>query len=179
MGRRREWRAADHKEASGGNHMKNRHIAAAAILLAGGLAVAGCSKLGPQERTQPPAPDAQKNVVYKEKADLSKPEGPMYVLLQASQENDPALFKTALAPDAAAARDVGDEKFRKFRKKVLTNKVTPVPESVQMVNDTEAVVKLRNARGREIPVHVKNYDGKWLITGIDLGAKTRQGGRQS
>jgi hypothetical protein len=63
------------------------------------------------------------------------------------------------------------EVFKKFRRKVLTNKITPVPEAVQTVSDTEAVVKLRGARGREIPVHVQKFDDKWLITKIEFGKK--------
>jgi hypothetical protein len=151
--------------------MTNRLIALGAGLLVAALGASACQGLGPQQKREP-APDATKAVNYAEKADLSTPEGPMYVLLQAAQERNEELFKTAIAPDVNAG--MGNEvAFRKFRKKVLTAKVTPVPESVQMVGDNEAIVKLRNARGREIPIRVKNYDGKWLITGIELGAKSR------
>ena len=150
--------------------MTNRFTALAGGLLVAALGASACGNLGPQKNE--PAPDPSKTVSYAEKADLSTPEGPMYVLLQAAQERNEDLFKTAIAPDVNATM-ANDVAFRKFRKKVLTSKVTPVPESTQMVGDNEAVVKLRNARGREIPIRVKNYDGKWLITGIDLGEKSR------
>jgi hypothetical protein len=133
------------------------------------LAAAGCSKLGPQKATEPPAVE-QKGVYV---VDLTKPEGPMNQMLRAAQERDLALFKASFAPSVDVAK-VDEVAFRKFRKKVLTNKVTPVPESVTNISDTEAIVKLRNARGHEVPVHVQKIDGKWFITSIDFGAKTKQ-----
>lgn len=151
--------------------MSNRFTTFAVLTLMAALGASACDKLGPQKRDEAPAQPG-KEVAYAAKADLTKPEGPMYLLLQAAQERDEALFKQALAPNINTS--VVDEiAFRKFRKKVLTNKVTPVPESVQMVSDTEAIVKMRNARGREIPVRVQKFDDKWLIVGIDLGDKTK------
>lgn len=151
--------------------MRERFSIAAALLLAA-LGATGCGSvgLGPQKEA-PAVPDkGSKAELYE--VDLSKPEGPMYQMLRAAQERDEEMFKQALAPDADVAM-VDEIAFRSFRKKVLTNKITPVPESVQQVSDTEAVVKLRNARGREIPVHVRKFGEKWLVTGIELGEKAR------
>src|SRR3954447_18129851 len=108
-----------------------------ALLLAGAsLAAGACSKIGPQKRAADPAPVNNKELYQ---VDLSKPHGPMYQLLRAAQERNIDLFRASFAPTIdAAAYD--EARFRKFRKKVLTNKVTPVPESVQQVSPTEAIV---------------------------------------
>ena len=91
-------------------------------------------------------------------------------LVSPAQDRDEELFKASFAPSVEVSR-IDAEVFKKFRRKVLTNKLTPVPESVQQVSDSEAVVKLRSARGREIPVHVEKVDDKWYITKIDFGKK--------
>jgi hypothetical protein len=137
--------------------------ALAAVLCVGTF---GCG-LGPKKRNtqqNPPAP-APRDQVYE--PDLSKPDGPMLQMLRSAQERDEELFKASFAPSVNVAR-MDTEVFKKFRRKVLTNKLTPVPESVEQVSDTEAIVKLRSSRGREIPVHVQKLDGKWLITKIDF-----------
>ena len=90
----------------------------------------------------------------------------------AAQERDETLFRAAFAPTVDTAK-LNEESFRKFRKKVLGNQITPVPESVQMVGDNDAIVKLRNARGREIPVKVTKVDGKWLVAEIGFGEKVK------
>jgi hypothetical protein len=139
-----------------------------ALALAGfSLGASACGKLGPQKRGAEPAPVNNKDLYQ---VDLSKPEGPMYQILRAAQDRDLALFKQSFAPDVDTSH-FDETTFRKFRKKVLTNKITPVPESVQKVSDTEAIVKMRNGKGKELAVHVQNFDGKWLITGADLGQK--------
>ena len=141
-----------------------------ALLLAGvALGTGACGKLGPQKRSAEPGTVNNKDLYQ---VDLSKPEGPMYQILRAAQDRDLALFKQSFAPDVDVSH-FDEQAFRKFRKKVLTNKITPVPESVQKVSDTEAVVKMRNGKGKELPVHVGLVDGKWLITGADLGQKVR------
>jgi len=142
-----------------------------ALLLAGvSIGATACGKLGPQKREAEPAPVNNKELYQ---VDLSKPEGPMYQMLRAAQERNLDLFKQSFAPSMDVSH-VNETGFRKFRKKVLTNKMTPVPESVQNVSDTEAVVKLRNGKGKEIPVHVQKFGDKWLITSFDLGPKLRQ-----
>lgn len=149
--------------------IRHMRMTVAVILTAAALAAAGCSKLGPQKATEPPSVE-QKGVYV---VDLTKPDGPMNQILKAAQDRDLTLFKSSFAPTVDTAR-IDEVAFRKFRKKVLTNKVSPVPESVTNVSDTEAIVKLRNARGRELPVHVQKIDGKWYITAIDFGEKTRE-----
>jgi len=137
-----------------------------ALALAGfALGAGACGKLGPQKRSAEPGAVNNKDLYQ---VDLSKPEGPMYQILRAAQDRDLALFKQSFAPgvDVSSFDEVA---FRKFRKKVLTNRITPVPESVQKVSDTEAIVKVRNGKGRELPIHVQSFDGKWLITGADFG----------
>jgi hypothetical protein len=144
--------------------MRRREIIA--LALAGlSLAASACGKLGPQKRNAEPPPVNNKDLYQ---VDLSKPEGPMYQVLRAAQDRDLALFKQSFAPGVDVSH-FDEVAFRKFRKKVLTNRLTPVPESVQKVSDTEAIVKIRNGRGRELPIHVQNFDGKWLITGADIG----------
>jgi len=146
-----------------------------ALALAGlSVGASACGKLGPQKRSAEPAPVNNKDLYQ---VDLSKPEGPMYQILRAAQDRDLALFKQSFAPSVDTS-NFDETTFRKFRKKVLTNKITPVPESVQKVSDTEAVVKLRNGKGKELAVHVQNFDGKWLITGADLGERVRNTVRQ-
>jgi hypothetical protein len=145
------------------------------LLLAGAsLAAGACGKIGPQKREAEPPPANNKDLYQ---VDLTKPEGPMYQMLRAAQDRDIALFKASFAPSVDASK-FDEQVFRKFRKKVLTNKVTPVPESVQRVSDTEAIVKLRNNRGRELPIHVQNVDGKWLITKADFSEKGRDRRRE-
>lgn len=149
--------------------MKNEPILLA--LLAVALAVGACSSVGPQKKesaAEPAKPDSKALYEY----DLSKPEGPMYQMLRAAQERDETLFRASFAPSVDASR-LSENAFRKFRKKVLGNRVTPVPESVQMVNENEAIVKMRNSRGREIPVKVTKIDGKWLIAEVQLGEKLK------
>ncbi|HQR39429.1 MAG TPA: hypothetical protein PLF26_13635 [Blastocatellia bacterium] len=141
----------------------------ALLLGAAALAAFGCSKLGPQKPAEPPS--AEPKGVYI--VDLTKPDGPLNQIMKAAQERDLTLFKASFAPSVDTAK-VDEVAFRKFRKKVLTNKISPVPESVTNVSDSEAIVKLRNARGREVPVHVQKIDGKWFISGIDFGEKTKQ-----
>jgi hypothetical protein len=148
--------------------MKRRELLL--LLLAGTLAAGGCGKLGPQKRDAEP-PAVNNKELYQ--VDLTKPDGPMYQILRAAQERDLALFKASFAPSLDLSK-FGENGFRKFRKKVLTNKMTPVPESVQQVSDTEAIVKLRNGKGKELPIHVQKFNDKWLITGVDLGQKLEQ-----
>jgi hypothetical protein len=141
-----------------------------------GLSAAGCGTIGPKRKNpggQSPA-EAPKEQVYE--PDLSKPDGPMLQILRAAQDRDEAKFKASFAPTLDLSR-LDTEFFKKFRRKVLTNKITPVPESVQQLSDTEAIVKLRSSRGREIPVHVGKFEDKWLITKIEFGknALTRFG----
>ena len=148
--------------------MKRREIMA--LVLAGvALGTGACGKLGPQKRGAEPATVNNKDLYQ---VDLSKPDGPMYQILRAAQDRDLTLFKQSFAPTVDVSH-FDETAFRKFRKKVLTNKITPVPESVQKVSDTEAVVKMRNGKGKELPVHVALVDGKWLITGADLGQKVK------
>ena len=141
-------------------------------LLIGALALTfgACDKVGPQKPSAP-APAGGGNTLYE--VDLTKPEGPMNQMLRAAQERNQELFRASFAPEADMSQ-FDDTTFKKIRTKVLSNKLAPVPESVQMVNDAEAIVKLRDARGREIPVHVKKVDGKWLITSIDITEKAKQ-----
>src|SRR4051812_34017315 len=122
------------------------------IVLAGAVlaTTAACGKLGPQKKEADPAPPDNKQLYQ---VDLSKPEGPMYQILRAAQEHDIDLFRQSFAPSVEIA-NINETGFRKFRNKVLRNKMTPVPESIQQVSDTEAIVKLRNGKGKEIPVHV-------------------------
>jgi hypothetical protein len=94
-------------------------------------------------------------------------------MLRATQERDYEKFKASFAPTVDAAR-ISEEAFNKFRKKVLTTKVEPVAESVQVINENEAIVKLRNGRAKEIPVHVVKVDGNWFIAEIEAGKKARQ-----
>lgn len=148
--------------------MKRREMISI-LLAAASLAAGACGRIGPQKREAEPPPVNNKDLYQ---VDLAKPEGPMFQLLRAAQERDLALFKASFAPTIDTSR-FDEQVFRKFRKKVLTNKVTPVPESVQQVSDTEAIVKLRNNRGRELPIHVQNFDGKWFITKADFGEKGR------
>jgi hypothetical protein len=141
-----------------------------AVVLAGAALGAGaCGRLGPQKRNAEPAPANNKDLYQ---VDLTKPEGPMYQILRAAQDRDLALFKQSFAPSVDLS-SFDETTFRNFRKKVLTNRLIPVPESVQKVSDTEAIVKLRTGSGKEVPVHVQNFDGKWLITGADIGDKLR------
>jgi hypothetical protein len=141
-----------------------------ALLLAGtALAAGACGKLGPQKREAEP-PVVNNKDLYQ--VDLTKPDGPMYQVFRAAQERDLALFKASFAPSMDTSR-FDENAFRKFRKKVLTNKITPVPESIQQVSDTEAVVTMRNGRGKQLPIHVQKFDDKWLITGIDVGERLR------
>ncbi len=139
------------------------------MLLGSALAVGACGKIGPQKR-DPEAPAGNNKTPYE--VDLTKPEGPMFQIMRAAQDRDLALFKASFAPSIDTSR-FDEEMFRKFRKKVLSNKVSPVPESIQQVSATEAIVKLRNNRGRELPIHVQNFDGKWLITKAEFGEKGR------
>ncbi len=140
-------------------------------ILAGALAFGACSGVGPKKKegaAEPPKADSKALYEY----DLTKPEGPMYQMLRGAQERDEALFRASFAPSVDTAW-LNENAFRKFRKKVLSNQITPVPESVQMVGENDAVVKMRNARGREIPVKVTKIDGKWLISEIELGEKIK------
>lgn len=142
------------------------------VLVSAAAALAGCRGVGPQKKEgAPETAKGENRELYQ--YDLSKPDGPMYQMLRAAQDRDEELFRASFAPTMDASR-ISEATFRKFRKKVLGNQVTPVPESVQMVSDTEAVVKLRNSRGREIPVKVTKIDGKWLIADIQLGAKAKE-----
>ena len=140
----------------------------AAVVAALVCAAAGCNRLGlgPQKRAEEPA--AVSGKLYE--PDMRKPDGPMLQVLRAAQERDFQLFKASFAPSVDTSR-IDEELFRRLRKKVLTNRVTPVPDSVQQVSDTEAVVKVRNHRGREIPIHVRKFDDKWLITRAEFGPR--------
>lgn len=141
-----------------------------AVLIAGAaLWVGACGKLGPQKRDA--EPPAQNNKALYE-VDLSKPDGPMYQILRAAQDRNIDLFRQSFAPSVDIAH-VNEQGFGKFRRKVLRNKMTPVPESVQQVSDTEAIVKLRNGKGKELPVHVQKFGDKWLITGFDFGPRLK------
>lgn len=149
-----------------------KRIALIALALAVALAAGACGKLGPQKRQQPAEPAQNNKQLYE--VDLTKPEGPMYQILRAAQERNYDLFKQSFAPSVAQTKF--DEKaFTKFRQKVLMNKVTPVPESVEMVSDTQAIVKLRNSRGRELPIHVEKVDGKWYVSKAEFGQKRGEG----
>jgi hypothetical protein len=134
------------------------------------FASAGCGTIGPKKKNnqQSPTTNAPKEQLYE--ADLTKPDGPMLQMLRSAQDRDEELFRASFAPSVEASR-IDADVFKKFRRKVLTNKLTPVPESVQQVSETEAIVKLRSARGREIPVHVEKVDDKWFIAKIDFGKK--------
>ena len=151
--------------------MNRRTLTRNLLLGAVAIATGACSKIGPQKPKNAEPPAASNKELYQ--VDLSKPEGPMFQVLRAAQDRDLDLFRASFAPTAdTSAYD--ETAFRKFRKKVLTNKVTPVPESVQQLSDTEAIVKLRNSRGREIPLRVQKFDDKWLIVGGTVGDKTKQ-----
>ena len=134
------------------------------------LGAGGCNKigLGPQKSD---APTPTNMTLYT--PDLTRPDGPMVQIFRAAQDRDPELFKASFAPSVDTSR-FEDDLFRKFRKKVLTSAIAPVPESVEQISDTEAIVRARNKRGREIPIRVEKIGGKWLITKIELGAKARQ-----
>lgn len=150
--------------------MKNEPILLA--ILAGALTLGACAGVGPQKKEgagEPAKADSKALYEY----DLSKPDGPMYQMLRAAQERDEVLFRASFVPTAEASR-MSETAFRKFRKKVLGNQVTPVPESVQMVGDNDAIVRMRNARGREIPIKVTKIDGKWLIAEIELSDKVKK-----
>lgn len=140
------------------------------VMAAALLATGACGKLGPQKKDADPAPAANKELYQ---VDLSKPEGPMYQILRAAQDHDIDMFRKSFAPSVAIA-NINETGFRKFRNKVLRNKMTPVPESVQQVSDTEAIVKLRNGKGKEIPVHVQKVGDTWLISKFDLSPKMQQ-----
>ena len=144
----------------------------ASLIRAAALAATGCSKLGlgPQARKDAP-PKATSGELYT--PDPSKPDGPMLQILRAAQDKDENAFRESFAPDADPMWR-NPEVFKKLRQKVLTNKIVPVPDSTQRVSDTEAVVKLRDGRGKEIPIHVKKYDDKWLITSIEMGSRGAQ-----
>jgi hypothetical protein len=149
--------------------MNRRTLTSYLLLGAVALAAGACSKVGPQKRDTPPASGG--NGLYE--VDLSKPEGPMYQLLRAAQDRNQELFKASFAPTAAMSQ-FDDTAFKKIRTKVLSNKLAPVPQSVQQLSETEAIVKLRDARGREIPVRVQKFDGNWLITSIEITEKAKQ-----
>lgn len=141
-------------------------------ILAGALALGACSSVGPKKKegaAEPPK--AAQTALYE--YDLTKPDGPMYQMLRAAQERDEALFRASFAPSVDTSW-LNENAFRKFRKKVLGNHISPVPESVVMEGDSNAVVRLRNARGREIPVKVTKVDGKWLIAEIQFGEKFKK-----
>jgi hypothetical protein len=144
----------------------------ASLILAGALAATGCSKLGlgPQAKKDT-APRASTGELYQ--PDPSKPDGPMLQMLRAAQDKDETSFVSSFAPDADPMWR-NPEVFKKLRQKVLTNKIVPVPDSTQQISPTEAVVKLRDGRGKEIPIRVKKYDDKWLITSIDVGPRAAQ-----
>jgi hypothetical protein len=150
-----------------------KNTLAATLLVTLCLAVVGCGTVGPKRKNgpaEPTTPATGKNELYE--ADMTKPDGPMLQMLRSAQERNEELFRASFAPNVEGNRSDADL-FKKFRRKVLTNKITPVPESVEQTSDTEAIVKLRSARGREIPVHVQKFDDKWLITKIDFGKKVQ------
>lgn len=150
--------------------MNRRTLTSYLLLGAVALAVSACSKVGPQKRDTPP-PATGAGGLYE--VDLTKPEGPMYQLLRAAQDRNQELFKASFAPTADLSQ-FDDTAFKKIRTKVLSNKLAPVPQSVQQLSDTEAIVKLRDARGREIPVRVQKFDGNWLIMSIDITDRAKQ-----
>jgi len=148
-----------------------KNTLAAALVATLCLAVVGCGTVGPKRKNgpaEPTTPATGKNELYE--PDLTKPDGPMLQMLRSAQDRNEEMFKASFAPNVEGNK-IDSELFKKFRRKVLTNKLTPVPESVQQTSDTEAIVKLRSARGREIPIHVQKFDDKWLITKIDFGKR--------
>ena len=151
--------------------MDRRTLAKNLLLGAAALAIGACNRVGPQPKRDGQPPPAAKSELYE--VDLSKPDGPMYQILRAAQERDEDLFKASFAPTVDMTK-FDDAAFRKFRKKVLSNKITPVPESVQQLSDTEAIVKMRNAKGGEMPIKVQKIDGKWYVAGFDFRDKGKQ-----
>jgi hypothetical protein len=139
------------------------------------LGAGGCNKLGVGAQ-KPDSATPTNMTLYN--PDLTKPDGPMLQIFRAAQDRDADLFKASFAPSVNSSR-FDDDLFRKFRKKVLTSAIAPVPESVQQISDTEAVVHARNKRGREIPIHVQKVGDKWLITKIEFGTKSRDKYRET
>lgn len=150
------------------NPMKKNSFVVAVAALAIALAVAGCDKIGPKKKNEPPPPVGGKNVLYE--PDMSKPDGPMLQVLRGAQDRDENLIRASFAPEYDLSR-LDDASFKQFRRKVLLNRITPVPESVENVGPDEAIVKARNGKGKEVPIHVKKYGDKWLITDIQFGRK--------
>jgi predicted small lipoprotein YifL len=149
--------------------MMKRIFVGAAIALTLAIVFAGCGGLGPQKKPDSGQPVTSGRLY---EVDMTKPEGPMMQALRAAQEKDIELFKSSFSPDIDLAR-IDEALFRKLRKKVLTNKVRPVVESVQQISDTEAIVKFRNGKGKEVPIHVMKVGDKWLITDVEAGKKLR------
>jgi len=139
------------------------------VIMACALALGACSGVGPKKK-EAAGEQAKSDSKALYEPDLSKPDGPLLQMLRAAQDRDEALFRASFAPNVDTAW-MSEEGFKKFRKKVLSSNVTPVPESAQMNGDNDAVVRLRNARGKEIPVKVTKIDGKWFIAEIGLGQR--------
>ena len=135
------------------------------------LAAAGCGEagLGPQPKSQGDPKAGSTLYEY----DTARPDGPMLQVLRAAQERDEELFRAAFAPEVDTSR-LSKETFNKFRQKVLKGKLTPVPEAVEQVSETEAIVKMRGGKGKEIPVRVKRYGNEWKIADVQLGPKVRE-----
>src|SRR5688500_10829569 len=135
------------------------------------LGLAGCGEagLGPQPKAQGDPKAGSTLYEY----DPAKPDGPVLQVLRAAQERDEDRFKAAFSPEIDAQR-LSKETFNKFRQKVLKGKLTPVPESTEQVSDTEAIVKMRSGRGKEIPVKVTKIGNEWKIAEVTLGPKTKE-----
>lgn len=134
-----------------------------------------CSSVGPQKKQNTGAQGVDPTKLYE--VDLTKPEGPTLQMLRAAQEKNIDLFKKSFLPTVDLSK-FDDKAFQKFRTKVLSAAVTPVPESTQVVSDTEAIVKLRNGRGKEIPLKVQKVDNQWLIAEFKFGNRHNQQGQQ-
>lgn len=149
--------------------MLKRMLSCAA--LAAVLAAAGCSEAGLGPKPKPEGDPKAGTTLYE--YDPTKPDGPVLQALRAAQERNEELFRSAFAPEIDVSR-LHKETFGKLRQKVLKGKVTPVPDSTQMVSDTEAVVKIRGGKGNEIPITVKKYGDRWLIADARIGQKGRE-----
>lgn len=98
-------------------------------------------------------------------ADLSTPEGPLYVIMKAAREKDLQLYRSAFA-ESVPPELISKRRFAVLVQRVRQGAIEPVP-GVEKISETEAIVKLKNKRrNRERALRVRKIGDQWRIVGI-------------
>lgn len=98
-------------------------------------------------------------------ADLSTPEGPLYVIMKAAREKNLQLYRSAFA-ESVPPELISKRRFAVLVQRVKQGAIEPVP-GVERISETEAIVKLKNKRrNRERALRVRKIGDQWRIVGI-------------